>query len=94
MGGMLVMYGAMNLEPTVVPPFQIFGRDLTIRGFAFPVVTRNDQRLAAVRQFVNEGISNGSLVPAIARTFPFDEIVDAHRFLESGNHVGKVVVTI
>jgi hypothetical protein len=28
MGGMLVLYGALNLEPTVVPPFQIFGRDL------------------------------------------------------------------
>ena len=40
-----------------------------------------------MRQFANEGISNGSLVPAIARIFPFDEIVEAHRFLESGNQV-------
>lgn len=77
-----------------MPPFQIFGGDLTIRGFAFPNVTRNDQRLATMRQFANEGISNGSLVPAIARIFPFDEIVEAHRFLESGNQVGRVVVTI
>jgi NADPH:quinone reductase-like Zn-dependent oxidoreductase len=47
-----------------------------------------------MKQFVSEGISNGSLVPTIARTFPFEEIVEAHRFLESGNQVGKVVVTI
>jgi NADPH:quinone reductase-like Zn-dependent oxidoreductase len=93
-GGTLVLYGALNPEPTVVPPFQIFGRDLTIRGFTFPNVTRNDQQLAAMKQFVSEGISNRSLVPTIARTFPFDEIVEAHRFLESGNQVGKVVVTI
>ena len=77
-----------------MPPFQIFGGDLTIRGFAFPNVARNDQRLATMRQFANEGISNGSLVPAIARIFPFDEIVEAHRFLESGNQVGRVVITI
>jgi NADPH:quinone reductase-like Zn-dependent oxidoreductase len=62
--------------------------------FVFPNVTRNDQRLAAMKQFVNDGISSGSLVPAIARTFAFDEIVQAHRFLESGNQVGKIVVTI
>jgi NADPH:quinone reductase-like Zn-dependent oxidoreductase len=47
-----------------------------------------------MKQFVNDGISSGSLVPAIARTFAFDEIVQAHRFLESGNQVGKIVVTI
>jgi NADPH:quinone reductase-like Zn-dependent oxidoreductase len=47
-----------------------------------------------MRRFVNEETSNGSLVPAIAGTFPLDEIVEAHRFLESGNQVGKVLVTI
>jgi NADPH:quinone reductase-like Zn-dependent oxidoreductase len=26
--------------------------------------------------------------------FPFDEIVEAHRFMEAGNHVGKIVVTV
>jgi NADPH:quinone reductase-like Zn-dependent oxidoreductase len=93
-GGTLVLYGALSPEPTVVPPFQIFGRDLTIRGFSLPNVARNDQQLAAMRQFVGEGISNGSLVPTIARTFPFEEIVEAQRFLESGNQIGKVVVTV
>jgi NADPH:quinone reductase-like Zn-dependent oxidoreductase len=33
------------------------------------------------------------LVPVIARTFPFDEIVEAHRFMEAGNQVGKIVVS-
>jgi NADPH:quinone reductase-like Zn-dependent oxidoreductase len=47
-----------------------------------------------MKQFVSEGLSNGSFVPTIARTFPFEEIVEAHRFLESGNQIGKVVVTI
>jgi NADPH:quinone reductase-like Zn-dependent oxidoreductase len=93
-GGTLVLYGALDREPTVLPPFQIFGRDLTIRGFAFPNVTRDDRKLAAMKQFVSTGIADGSFVPTIDRTFPFDEIVEAHRFLESGNQVGKVVVTI
>jgi NADPH:quinone reductase-like Zn-dependent oxidoreductase len=54
----------------------------------------NNEQLAGVRQFVSEGMSNGSLVPTIARTFPFDKIIEAHRFLESGNQFEKVVGTI
>jgi NADPH:quinone reductase-like Zn-dependent oxidoreductase len=93
-GGTLILYGALSAEPTVVPPFQVFARDLTIRGFAFPAVVRNDERLEAVKQFVSDGISSHALVPAIARTFTLDEIVEAHRFLESGNQFGKTVVSV
>lgn len=93
-GGMLILYGALSAEPTVIRPFQVFARDLTIRGFAFPNIARNDEHLAAVKQFVGEGISGRSLVPTIARTFKFDEIIEAHRFLESSNHTGKTVVSI
>jgi NADPH:quinone reductase-like Zn-dependent oxidoreductase len=32
--------------------------------------------------------------PAVARTFPFDEIVEAHRFMEAGSQIGKIVVTV
>jgi len=53
-GGTLILYGALSAEPTVVPPFQVFARDLTIRGFAFPAVVRNDERLEAVKKFVSE----------------------------------------
>jgi len=93
-GGTLILYGALSAEPTVVPPFQVFARDLTIRGFAFPAVVRNDERLEAVKKFVSEGISSHALVPVIARTFTLDEIVEAHRFLESGNQFGKTVVSV
>jgi hypothetical protein len=31
--------------------------------------------------------------PAIARIFPFEDIPEAHRFLESAKQIGKVVVT-
>jgi hypothetical protein len=34
------------------------------------------------------------LRPIIARTFPFDEIVAAHRYVETGAQFGKVIVTV
>ena len=93
-GGMLVLYGALDTRPTVVPPFEIFARDLTVRGLALTALTRDDGRLAALKQFVSTGLADGAFHPTIARTFPFDQIADAHRFIEAGEQVGKVVVTL
>lgn len=92
--GLLLLYGALDTDPTVVAPFQIFAHNLTIRGFALPAIARDDQQLAALKAFVLEGLADGSFTPAIDRTFSFDEIQEAHRFLESGTQLGKVVVTI
>jgi NADPH:quinone reductase-like Zn-dependent oxidoreductase len=29
----------------------------------------------------------------VAKTFPLDDIVEAHRYLESNQQVGKIIVT-
>jgi NADPH:quinone reductase-like Zn-dependent oxidoreductase len=92
-GGTLIIYGALATDPTVVPPFDIFARDLTIRGLALPNLTRDDARLAALKRFVGDGLADGTLRPTISRSFPFDRIADAHRFIEAGEQIGKIVVT-
>jgi NADPH:quinone reductase-like Zn-dependent oxidoreductase len=37
---------------------------------------------------------DATLRPTIARTFPFEQIAQAHRFMESGGQVGKIVITV
>lgn len=93
-GGTLVLYGALATGPTVVPPFDILARDLTVRGLALTARTRDDVQLAELKSFVNEGLADGTLRPTIDRTFAFDDIAAAHRFIEAGEQVGKIVVTI
>jgi NADPH:quinone reductase-like Zn-dependent oxidoreductase len=93
-GAKLVLYGALDTQPTIIPPFDVFARDLTIRGVALPVLARDDQKLAALKSFVGAGLADGVLRPTIARTFSFDQIADAHRFIEAGEQVGKTVVTV
>jgi NADPH:quinone reductase-like Zn-dependent oxidoreductase len=93
-GGLLILYGALGRDQTAVPPFHIFARNLTIRGVSLPACASDDAQLGALKRFVTEGLADGSLSPIIARTFPFDEIVEAHRFMEAGNQVGKIVVTV
>jgi NADPH:quinone reductase len=40
------------------------------------------------------GLAEGRLKPVIAKTFPLEEIVEAHRYLESIQQIGKIVVTV
>ena len=93
-GGLLILYGAFSHDPTTVPPFPMLGRSLTIRGLNFTSYSADDVHLAALKQFVTDGLADGSLSPVITRTFAFDDIVDAHRFMEAGRQVGKIVVTV
>jgi NADPH:quinone reductase-like Zn-dependent oxidoreductase len=92
-GGILIVYGRFSPEITPLPIAQTLWKNLTIRGFGLPATIARDDKLAAVKQFVNEGLTSGDLRPIIAKTFAFDDIVEAHRYLESGTQFGKVVVT-
>ncbi len=93
-GGTLVLYGALAPQPTILPPFEVFARNLTVRGLALTALTRDDAKLAALKQFVAEGLAQGALHPTLSRVFTFDQIADAHRYMEAGEHVGKLVVTV
>ena len=93
-GGTLILYGALDTRPTEVPPFDVFARDLRVRGLALSALTRDDANLARLKRFIGEGLAEGAFKPTIARSFSFERIADAHRFMESGQQVGKIVVTL
>jgi len=92
--GILFIYGALSAEPTPLPLFDVVGKDLTIRGYKLFEITADPARLERGIQFINEGLADESFTPIIARTFPLEKIVDAHRFMESNQQIGKIVVTV
>jgi NADPH:quinone reductase-like Zn-dependent oxidoreductase len=93
-GGILIEYGALSPEPTPFPLFAVLSKSLTLRGYLIHEITAEPARLEAAKAFVLGGLISGSLKPVIAKTFPFDQIVEAHRFLESNEQFGKIVVTV
>jgi NADPH:quinone reductase-like Zn-dependent oxidoreductase len=93
-GGILIEYGALSPEPTPFPLFAVLSKSLTLRGYLIHEITAEPARLEAAKAFVLDGLISGSLKPVIAKTFPFDQIVEAHRFLESNEQFGKIVVTV
>lgn len=93
-GGILIAYGGLSGEPTPFPLFNVLGKSLTLRGYLVHEIVRDPARLAKAKAFILDGLSDRALKPVIARTFRFEEIVEAHRFLESNAQFGKIVVTI
>jgi NADPH:quinone reductase-like Zn-dependent oxidoreductase len=92
--GILFLYGALSPEPTPLPLFDVLAKWATIRGYVLTEITSDPQRLERGKRFVNEGLADRSLRPIIARTFPLEQIVEAHRYLESNQQFGKIVVTV
>jgi NADPH:quinone reductase-like Zn-dependent oxidoreductase len=92
--GILFQYGALSPEPTPLPLFEVLGKCLTIRGYVMFEITRDPARLKRGINFVVGGLASGKLKPVIAKTFPFEQIVEAHRYLESNQQIGKIVVTV
>lgn len=92
--GTIFIYGALSPEPTPYPLMEALGKWLTIRGYTLIEITTDQKRLEKAKKFVNDGLADGSFKPIIAKTFPLDQIVEAHRYLESNQQIGKIVVTV
>ncbi|MFM0631880.1 zinc-binding dehydrogenase [Paraburkholderia xenovorans] len=69
-------------------------KSLTLRGYLVHEVLSDPASRAAAKAFILDGLAAGSLKPVIAATFPFERTVDARRFLESNEQLGKIVVTV
>ncbi|WP_224246011.1 zinc-dependent alcohol dehydrogenase family protein [Hyalangium gracile] len=93
-GGILIEYGGLSPEPTPFPLFEVLSKMLTLRGYLVHELLNAPERLATARSFIVDGLASGALRPVIAKTFAFDQIVDAHRFLESNEQLGKIVVRV
>jgi NADPH:quinone reductase-like Zn-dependent oxidoreductase len=93
-GGILLIYGALSPDPTPFPLFTVLGKSLTLKGYLYSEITKDDVVLDEAKAFINSGLASGELKPRIARTFTLDEIQEAHRYLESNEQIGKVVVNV
>lgn len=93
--GILFLYGTLSTEPTPLPLFEVLGKMLTIRGYMLLEFTTDAGKLERLQKFVIDGLNLGKLQPIVAKTFNgLDQIVEAHRYLESNQQIGKIVVTV
>jgi NADPH:quinone reductase-like Zn-dependent oxidoreductase len=93
-GGVLYEYGLLSGEATPFPLIPVLMKGLSMRGFnVINEVSSRPRVLKKASKYILEGLKAGQFKPRIAKTFPLEEIVEAHRYLESNQQIGKVVVT-
>ncbi|HWT39196.1 MAG TPA: zinc-dependent alcohol dehydrogenase family protein [Paraburkholderia sp.] len=92
--GIFFQYGALDTRDIPVPVMDLLSKHLTVRGYELFEITGDPQKLAHAKRFITEGLASGALKPAIDRVFDFAEMADAHRYMEAGAQVGKIVVKV
>ena len=90
----ITAYGALSDQVTTVPVLDLIGKIITIKGHNIWLTSGNPARQKTAVDFVIIGLEKGTLKPIIDRVFAFDEIVDAHRYLENNAQFGKIVATV
>jgi NADPH:quinone reductase-like Zn-dependent oxidoreductase len=69
-------------------------KGLSIRGYTLRELFADPKLRAKAEQYVFDHVKAGHFKPRIDRVFPFNQIVEAHRYMESNNQIGKIVVTL
>jgi NADPH:quinone reductase-like Zn-dependent oxidoreductase len=92
--GVIFIYGGLSGKATPYPHWPMAMKNLSLRGWVASTIWNHPQRLKRNHELILQGLALGHLKPVIAKTFPLTQIVDAHRYLESNQQVGKIVVTV
>jgi NADPH:quinone reductase-like Zn-dependent oxidoreductase len=92
--GTIFEYGALAPEPTPFPLFAALNKGLTVRGYTVREILSDPQLKAKAVKYVFDHVTAGHFRPRIDRVFPFAQIVEAHRYMESNQQIGKIVVKV
>ncbi|MBL7229466.1 MAG: NAD(P)-dependent alcohol dehydrogenase [Pseudomonas sp.] len=85
-GGVISVVGFTSGFGGGLPPIDVLSRTLTVAGTAIGPRVDFEALLTAMTQH--------QIKPVIDKVFPFSAYRDAYRRLESGEHIGKIVVDI
>ncbi len=93
--GLIYEYGALAKEPTPFPLFAVLAKHLTIKGYTLFEIVGNPEARPIAEKYVFDHLADGSFKPRIDKVFRgLDQIVEAHRYMESNAQIGKIVVAL
>jgi putative PIG3 family NAD(P)H quinone oxidoreductase len=95
--GRLVEIGLMGgASEATLDLERLLRRRLTVTGSTLRPrsVEQKGAIAAALRERVWPLLETGRVKPIVYRTFPLQDAADAHRLMESSEHIGKVVLTV
>lgn len=94
MNGRFFQYGALDSRDLSIPVMDILGKHLVFQGYELFEITTDPEKMARAKAFVYQGLASGALKPVIDKVFSFENIADAHHYMESNGQIGKIIVTL
>jgi len=94
--GRIVLIAQLGGPTATIPTMTVLLKRLTITGSTLRARSAAEKGAiaSAVREQVWPLFESGAMRPVVHATFPLAQAADAHRLMESGAHVGKIVLTI
>jgi NADPH:quinone reductase-like Zn-dependent oxidoreductase len=98
--GIILMYGTLGAAgplgqtPATIPALTTLGKQLRFWGFNGYALAASPERVERGVNYIFGKFQSGELKVVIAKTFPLERYADAHRYLESNEQIGRVVVTV
>ncbi len=93
-GGRIIEYGALDSEPTPYPLFTALAKGLIIQGYTIFEITQDKNRLENAKNFLLPLFNTKKLIPVIDKVFSFDDIQQAHEYMETNQQMGKIIVNV
>ncbi len=98
----IIIYSSLSTKPVILPVLTAITKTLRIAIYGVFEFTgndelgfaRNEEAVDRGTKYIYQGLASRQLKPIIDRTFGLDEIVEAHRYMESNQQNGKIVVTV
>lgn len=90
--GRVVLQGLLDRRPMDVHAGVMMKRLLTLQGYTVDSITEEPESLAQGLSFIRRGFADGDLRPVTAARFPLTQYREAFAFLESNQHIGKIIV--
>jgi NADPH:quinone reductase-like Zn-dependent oxidoreductase len=69
-------------------------KGLSIRGYTLFELVSNPAVFPQAKKYVFDHLAASNFKPRIDKTLPLEQIVEAHRYMESNQQIGKIVVTV
>lgn len=88
--GYVIVYGFLDPRPILFP----MNWPLRMYGFNVEHIAADPAVMGRAVQFLTAGVRSKALAPTVDRTFDLADVAEAHRYLESNEQVGKVVITV
>jgi NADPH:quinone reductase-like Zn-dependent oxidoreductase len=92
--GIVYVYGTLSEGNTQIPVLDMIAKTPAVKGYSVRQIMSDEAGGRDGVEYIVKGLASGALKPVIDRIFKFEDMVEAHRYLENSGQFGKIVVTV